>query len=67
MRPNLTPLNLYGRNLKGLLRILFQRISIILKELFYHLCAGYAILSVSCGHASGHLICPGDNISITYA
>lgn len=64
--PNLTLLNLYGRSLRGLPRTLFQRICIILKTLFCHLCAGFAILSVSCGHVSGHRICPGDRISITY-
>lgn len=67
MRLNLIPLNLYGRSLKGLPRTLSQRIWIILKMPFYHLCAGFAILSVSCGHVSGHRICPGDSISITYA
>ena len=67
MRPNLTPLNLYGHSSRGLQQTLFQKISIILKTPFYHLCAGFAILSVSCGHVSGHRICPGDRVSITYA
>jgi hypothetical protein len=67
MRPNLIPLNLYGHSLKGLLPILFQRIWVILKTLSYRLCTGFAIPSVSCGHVSGHRICLGGRISITYA
>ncbi len=67
MHLNLILLNLYGRSSKGLQRTLFQRISIILKTLFCHLCTGFAIPSVSCGHVSRHRICPGNRTSITYA
>ena len=67
MHLNLTQLNSYGRSLKELLPTLFQRISVILKMLFCHLCTGFVIPSVSCGHVSGHRICPGGRISITYA
>ncbi len=67
MRPNLIPLNLYGHSLKGLPRIPFQRTLIILSTLFYRLYTGFAILSVSCGHVSGHRICPGNRVFITYA
>lgn len=67
MRLNLTLLNLYGRSLKELLRTLFPRIWSILKTPFYRPCVGFAIRSVSYGHASGHRICPGDRVSITYA
>lgn len=67
MRLNLTLPNLYGRSLKELLRTLFPRIWSILKMPFYHLCVGFAIRSVSYGHVSGHRICLGDRVSITYA
>ena len=67
MRPSLILLNLYGHSLKGLPLTLFQRISIILKALSYRLYTGFATLSVSYGHVSGHRICPGNRISITYA
>lgn len=67
MRLNLTLLNLYGRSLKELLRTLFPRIWSILKMPFYRLCVGFAIRSVSYGHVSGHRICHGDRVSITYA
>ena len=67
MRPNLILLNLYGRSLKGLPPIPFQRIWIILNTLFYHRCIGSAILNGSYGRVSGHRICHGDSVSITYA
>ena len=67
MRLNLTPLNLYGRSLKGLLQTLFQRIWIILKKSFFRRCVGFVTPNVSYGHVYGHQICHGDRISITYA
>lgn len=66
-RLNLIPMNLYGRSLKGPLRTPFQRISIILNTLFYHLYTGFAIPSASYGRVSGHRICHGNKVSITYA
>ena len=67
MRLNLTPLNLYGRSLKGLLRTQFQRIWIILKKFFFRRYIGFVTPNVSYVHVYGHQICHGDRISITYA
>lgn len=64
---NLIPLNSYGRNLKGLPPTLFRRIWFTLKMSCVRPYAGFAIHSVSCGHAYGPRICHGDRMFVTYA
>jgi hypothetical protein len=67
MRPNLIPLNLYGRSLKELPETLCRKIWIILKKSFFHHCAEFVTPSVSYGRAYGLRSYPGSNVSITYA
>lgn len=67
MRLNLTLLNSYGRNLKGLLLTPFPKIWLILKMSCVHLYTGFAIHNGSCGHVYGLRICHGGNVSIVYA
>lgn len=67
MRPNLTPMSLYGLSLKGLRQTPFPRIWFILKRTFFRHCVGFVIPNVSYGRAYGLQIYHGGSFSITYA
>lgn len=64
---NLILMNLYGLNLKELLRMLSPKICLILNGHYSHLYKEFVILKSSYGHASVLPICHGNDLSITFA